>query len=86
MTFMTASAAVTRLTINDTTLRDGEQTAGVAFTDDEKQVKPMVMGCYGIGVSRTLQAVIEQANDADGLRCFATLADGLAAALRSAPS
>jgi prolyl-tRNA synthetase len=25
------------------------------------------MGCYGIGVSRTLQAVIEQSHDADGI-------------------
>ena len=25
------------------------------------------MGCYGIGISRTLQAVIEQSNDADGI-------------------
>ena len=27
----------------------------------------MVMGCYGIGISRTLQAVIEQSHDADGI-------------------
>jgi prolyl-tRNA synthetase len=27
----------------------------------------MVMGCYGIGISRTLQAIIEQSNDADGI-------------------
>ena len=27
----------------------------------------MVMGCYGIGISRTLQAVVEQSNDADGI-------------------
>ncbi|MDD5708847.1 MAG: proline--tRNA ligase, partial [Kiritimatiellae bacterium] len=27
----------------------------------------MVMGCYGIGVTRTLQAVIEQCHDADGI-------------------
>jgi prolyl-tRNA synthetase len=27
----------------------------------------MVMGCYGIGISRTLQAVIEQGHDADGI-------------------
>jgi prolyl-tRNA synthetase len=25
------------------------------------------MGCYGIGVTRTLQAVIEQSNDANGI-------------------
>lgn len=28
---------------------------------------PTVMGCYGIGVTRTLQAVIEQGNDKDGI-------------------
>ena len=25
------------------------------------------MGCYGIGVTRTMQAVIEQSNDKDGI-------------------
>ncbi|WP_404421548.1 proline--tRNA ligase [Nibricoccus sp. IMCC34717] len=40
---------------------------GATFTDDQKQTHPMVMGCYGIGVSRTLQAVIEQSHDADGI-------------------
>jgi prolyl-tRNA synthetase len=28
---------------------------------------PCVMGCYGIGVTRTLQAVIEQSHDKDGI-------------------
>ena len=27
----------------------------------------MVMGCYGIGISRTMQAVIEQSHDNDGI-------------------
>jgi prolyl-tRNA synthetase len=40
---------------------------GAAFTDDQKQTHLMVMGCYGIGISRTLQAIIEQSNDADGV-------------------
>jgi prolyl-tRNA synthetase len=40
---------------------------GAVYTDDQKQNHPMVMGCYGIGISRTLQAVIEQSHDADGI-------------------
>jgi prolyl-tRNA synthetase len=35
---------------------------------DEAGVRHLtVMGCYGIGVTRTLQAVIEQGNDKDGI-------------------
>jgi prolyl-tRNA synthetase len=37
------------------------------YTDDQKQSHFMVMGCYGIGISRTMQAVIEQSHDADGI-------------------
>ena len=40
---------------------------GAVFTDDQKQSRLMVMGCYGIGISRTLQAVAEQCRDADGI-------------------
>ena len=37
------------------------------FLDVDGQRKFGVMGCYGIGVTRTLQAVIEQCNDKDGV-------------------
>jgi prolyl-tRNA synthetase len=37
------------------------------FLDEAGQKRPAVMGCYGIGVTRTLQAVIEQCNDKDGI-------------------
>src|SRR5579863_7724713 len=37
------------------------------FLDVDGQRKHSVMGCYGIGVTRTLQAVIEQGNDKDGV-------------------
>ncbi|MDF3058335.1 MAG: proline--tRNA ligase [Rariglobus sp.] len=40
---------------------------GAVYTDDQKQSHLMVMGCYGIGISRTLQAVIEQSHDNDGI-------------------
>ncbi len=37
------------------------------FSDVNGQLQPAVMGCYGIGVTRTLQAIIEQSNDKDGI-------------------
>jgi prolyl-tRNA synthetase len=40
---------------------------GATFLDEAGTRKPTVMGCYGIGVTRTLQAVIEQCNDKDGI-------------------
>jgi len=40
---------------------------GALFLDESGKQNPAVMGCYGIGVTRTLQAVIEQSNDKDGI-------------------
>ena len=40
---------------------------GATYLDEAGTRKPAVMGCYGIGVTRTLQAVIEQCNDKDGI-------------------
>jgi prolyl-tRNA synthetase len=40
---------------------------GATFLDEAGARKPAVMGCYGIGVTRTMQAVIEQCNDKDGI-------------------
>jgi prolyl-tRNA synthetase len=37
------------------------------FTDEAGDEKPFIMGCYGVGVSRTLAAVIEQFNDDKGI-------------------
>ncbi|MEH7882736.1 proline--tRNA ligase [Bacillus sp. JJ1609] len=35
--------------------------------DENGRTQPMIMGCYGIGVSRTMAAVAEQFNDENGL-------------------
>ena len=40
---------------------------GCTFLDDQGQEHPMVMGCYGIGITRTVAAAIEQNYDADGI-------------------
>jgi prolyl-tRNA synthetase len=40
---------------------------GALFLDESGKQQPAIMGCYGIGVSRTMQAVIEQSHDKDGI-------------------
>lgn len=40
---------------------------GANYLDENGKSHPMVMGCYGIGVSRTLQAAIEQSHDNFGI-------------------
>lgn len=37
------------------------------FVDEGGKSQPMIMGCYGIGATRTIAACIEQNNDADGI-------------------
>ncbi|MDH5493803.1 MAG: proline--tRNA ligase [Myxococcales bacterium] len=41
---------------------------GATFLDEAGEERPVVMGCYGIGVSRLMAAAIEQHHDADGMR------------------
>ncbi|ERL12290.1 proline--tRNA ligase [Coriobacteriaceae bacterium BV3Ac1] len=40
---------------------------GATFTDADGKEKPLIMGCYGIGISRTLAAVVEQHHDDAGI-------------------
>lgn len=38
------------------------------YVNEEGKNVPMVMGCYGIGVSRTMQSIVEQYHDAYGIQ------------------
>ena len=40
---------------------------GLNYQSDDGEVKTVVMGCYGIGVTRCLAAAIEQGNDENGM-------------------
>jgi prolyl-tRNA synthetase len=40
---------------------------GAYFLGEDGKQAPAFMGCYGIGVTRTMQAVIEQCHDKDGI-------------------
>jgi prolyl-tRNA synthetase len=43
------------------------QALGATYTDEAGQEQPLVMGCYGVGVSRLAQAAVEQSYDPDGI-------------------
>ncbi|QSZ27182.1 proline--tRNA ligase [Aceticella autotrophica] len=40
---------------------------GANFIDEDGNERPIIMGCYGIGVNRTIAAVIEQNHDEKGI-------------------
>lgn len=40
---------------------------GATFTDEDGNEVPFIMGCYGVGITRTLAAVVEQHNDEHGI-------------------
>jgi len=43
------------------------ESLGALYLDEKGEQKPMIMGCYGIGVSRLIAAIIEVNNDAGGI-------------------
>ena len=40
---------------------------GALFLDEKGKLHPAIMGCYGIGISRTVAALVECNNDKDGI-------------------
>lgn len=40
---------------------------GAVYQDENGQERTIIMGCYGLGTTRVIQAVIEQCHDADGI-------------------
>jgi prolyl-tRNA synthetase len=43
------------------------KTMNALFLDEDGQQKPLIMGCYGIGVGRTVAAALEQNHDDNGI-------------------
>ncbi len=43
------------------------KTMGAVYSDENGVDKNFLMGCYGVGVPRTLAAIVEQHNDEDGI-------------------
>lgn len=43
------------------------ESLGLNYLDENNQLKPVVMGCYGIGVERIIAALVEQNHDEKGI-------------------
>ncbi|MBF0571516.1 MAG: proline--tRNA ligase [Candidatus Omnitrophica bacterium] len=43
------------------------ESLGAVYLDEKGDQRPMIMGCYGIGVSRLIAAIIEVNNDSGGI-------------------
>ncbi|CAD5938710.1 proline--tRNA ligase [Planktothrix agardhii] len=43
------------------------QAMGATFSNEQGEELPLVMGCYGVGVSRLAQSAVEQSYDKDGI-------------------
>ncbi|HFK8302689.1 TPA: proline--tRNA ligase [Clostridium perfringens] len=43
------------------------ESMGATFIDEDGKAKPFIMGCYGIGVTRTVASITEQHNDENGI-------------------
>jgi prolyl-tRNA synthetase len=43
------------------------ETMDATFLDENGKEQPVIMGCYGIGVTRTVAAIVEQNHDQDGI-------------------
>ena len=43
------------------------ESMGLYFADEDNNLKPVIMGCYGIGIARIMAAIVEQNNDDNGI-------------------
>ncbi len=43
------------------------ESLGLNYSDENNDLKPVVMGCYGIGIERLIAAVVEQNHDEKGI-------------------
>ncbi|MEG4343207.1 proline--tRNA ligase [Microcoleus sp. A003_D6] len=43
------------------------QAMGATYTSEQGEEMPLIMGCYGVGVSRLAQSAVEQSYDKDGI-------------------